>query len=260
MARVYEFGRIGERRIGLKAWKDGQMKRAVELLFPSAREGDLESQNAIGRILMSGVDDVPRDLVAAVKWLTLASRGGSTAAKEVVPALLEQASKDEAAEGRRQAFEAQQYILNWENGKPTDVIPIDPQRVKSMDAETAAHAGANFHDGLSGPVDYVSSFICYLHAAELGHRIVQYNVGIALKAGKGAMPDSDAAYRWFKLSADQGWDQSLLMIGIMHFSGEGAPKNKALALEYLAAAEAAGNTSAPQIAEMIKKGGKFVPT
>jgi TPR repeat protein len=258
MAQILKFLGFNKRKTGFEAWRNGKARRALEILVPLAEQNDMECQDAVGRIFMVGAEDVDRDYVAAVKWLNLASRGGFEPAGKAFSQILGIASKDEIAEGRRQAFAEQQRIMNRERGMPERREPLDYEQLKSLDADTAADLGSDCNEGRNGAVDFVASYQYFLYAAERGHRIAQYNLGISLVAGKGVRADPDAAYAWFKKSAEQGWDQSLVMLAKAHISGEGAARDNTLALHYLDLATAAGNAMAPQIATMIRMGGTFI--
>ena len=52
--------------------------------------------------------------------------------------------------------------------------------------------------------DYKQAVVWYRKAAEQGHAIAQFNLGVHLYYGEGLVQDYDQAMRWWRMAAEQG--------------------------------------------------------
>ena len=50
-------------------------------------------------------------------------------------------------------------------------------------------------------------------------------MGLFYKQGRSVKQDFDSAAKYFKLSADQGWPEGQLHLGMLYFQGNGRPRS-----------------------------------
>ena len=70
-------------------------------------------------------------------------------------------------------------------------------------------------------------------AAEQGHAIAQYNLGVKYDTGEGVPKDYAEAVRWFRLAAEQGDASAQYNLGIAYDTGEGVLQDSAEAHMWL---------------------------
>lgn len=75
-------------------------------------------------------------------------------------------------------------------------------------------------------------------AAERGHVVSQFNLGVMYANGKNVIQDHAEAMKWYGLAADGGHLGAQYNLGVMHHNGNGTPKNdRAAVLLWHSAAE-----------------------
>jgi TPR repeat protein len=72
----------------------------------------------------------------------------------------------------------------------------------------------------------------YLHAAEAGEAVAQYNVYMMCRDGQGTAKNLKKAIFWLKKAACQGDSQALRDLGYAYHEGQGLKKNYKLAVKY----------------------------
>lgn len=85
--------------------------------------------------------------------------------------------------------------------------------------------------------------------AEQGEAYAQYNLGIVLTHGKGAVKDEAKGVRWFRKAAEQGHASAQHNLGACYESGDGVVKNETEAYKWFLLSAAQG----------IKESKKYVP-
>ena len=63
------------------------------------------------------------------------------------------------------------------------------------------------------PLDLAQALIWYERAANLGHRLAQYNLGVMLAKGQGCEPDQDRAVALLRQAAEQGLVEAQRALG-----------------------------------------------
>ena len=84
----------------------------------------------------------------------------------------------------------------------------------------------------------------YHKAAEQGYAVAQYDLGVIYSIGDGVTQDDNRAVYWYNKSADQGYPLAQNNLGIMYEAGRGVPKNEAMAIEFYRMAAEQGEENA----------------
>ncbi|HEY4163256.1 MAG TPA: tetratricopeptide repeat protein [Dongiaceae bacterium] len=255
MAEVLQFGTARTRQAGLAAWRNGDLKRAYEILLPIAETADdSECHFIVGQVLAMGAADLPADRSAAIGWLDFASRGQHEAARAPLKEMLSRSSETEIAEGKRRSFAHQQKLINHQNGKPDAASPEVTAGLSEMAAAEAEDLGERLLNGVNVPVDYAAAFRCFAQAAASGHPKAQFNAGVSLYAGKGVLRDLAAAFGWFQASAEQGYGAAATMAGVMLVKGEGIGQDRERGLAYLQKASDLGDAQGRSALAALRSG------
>ena len=90
-------------------------------------------------------------------------------------------------------------------------------------------------------------------AANHGHVLAQYNLGIMYASGRGAPQDEVEATKWYRLAAEQGYVLAQSSLGLRYSNGQGVPKDPVQALKWLTIAVARGDSRAVNDLEAIKQ-------
>jgi SEL1 protein len=69
----------------------------------------------------------------------------------------------------------------------------------------------------------------------------QAGVGMAFYHGAGVEQNYEKAFKYFQLSADQGYVEGQLMLGIMYYKGEGVKRDYKMAVKWFQAASQSGH-------------------
>ena len=64
----------------------------------------------------------------------------------------------------------------------------------------------------------------YRKAADQGHAVAQYNLGVLYRDGEGVPKDLAQAVAWFRKAADQGNAAAQNNLGVLYANGEGVPE------------------------------------
>ena len=72
----------------------------------------------------------------------------------------------------------------------------------------------------------------------------QFNLGNIYRRGKGVLQDDKEAVKWYRMAADQNFDDAQLNLGNMYLSGEGVLQDDKKAHMWWNIARANGNDSA----------------
>jgi TPR repeat protein len=119
----------------------------------------------------------------------------------------------------------------------------------SAESETeAAVTDATYQRGLeltlaenAGAEEKQEAFNLFRAAAEQGHALAQYRVGVAFAYGEGVTQDLAQAAEWYRRAALQGYATAQRNLGVMYMNGEGVEKNRPLALAWFTVLADAGN-------------------
>ena len=94
------------------------------------------------------------------------------------------------------------------------------------------------------PQDDAEAFKWYRLAAEQGHAVAQYKVGIMYEAGYGVPLDYAEAVKWYRLAAEQGRADAQHNLGVMYASGKGVIQDNVYAHMWFNIAASLGSEDA----------------
>ena len=117
-----------------------------------------------------------------------------------------------------------------------------PQNKETRKDNTASVGSTDSGDGVSQ--DYAEALKWYRKAAEQGHSIAQYNVGVLYYRAVGTHQDLAEAARWWHKAAVQGNAEAQLSLGALYYAGGGVLKDETEALAWFMLSAAAGNNQA----------------
>lgn len=90
------------------------------------------------------------------------------------------------------------------------------------------------------------------HAVQ-GEAYTQYNLGIVLKHGKGAVKDEAEGVRWFRKAAEQGHASAQHNLGASYENGDGVVKNETEAYKWFLLSAAQGIKESKEHVPIIEK-------
>jgi TPR repeat protein len=94
--------------------------------------------------------------------------------------------------------------------------------------------GDDFQDGLDAARkgDYKTAFRWTRLSAEQGLPPAQYNLGFMYFRGQGVIQDYKEAFKWYRLSAEQGDEYAQNNLGVMYDNGHGVPQDYKEAIKW----------------------------
>lgn len=101
--------------------------------------------------------------------------------------------------------------------------------------------------------DYGSALQEFRPLAEQGNALAQFALGTMYAHGKGVLPDSAEAGRWYRLAAKQGHAPAQFYLGLKYFVGKGVPKDRVSAYTWLDISIENGDGDAPFYRDNIEK-------
>jgi TPR repeat protein len=84
----------------------------------------------------------------------------------------------------------------------------------------------------------------YRKAADAGHVLAQFALGLRYDSAHGVERDYEAAHFWYLCAARQGHARAQFNLGVMYAAGQGATRDLVAAYECLASAAGAGVAAA----------------
>ena len=81
-------------------------------------------------------------------------------------------------------------------------------------------------------------------AAEQGHAVAQYNLGITYENGDGVDVNYKKAYGWYEKAAEQGNKKAQFSLGVMYKNGRGVDVNYKKVMEWFEKAAEQGHAKA----------------
>ncbi len=90
-----------------------------------------------------------------------------------------------------------------------------------------------FEDGVKAydTGDYEKATALYRQAADAGHAMAQYRLGVLYINGQGVPQSDEKAAALFRKAADQGLGHAQYSLGVLYQRGRGVPKSKQQAAE-----------------------------
>lgn len=191
--------------------------RILEYFRQSADEGNAQSRELLGRILMTGIG-APKSENQAIE-------------------LLEGAATDESRELLAQAY----LSKGWE------------EKASALYLDSAREGGAwgNYEYALlllqNGLHKEAATYFERALAADPKHWPATVKLGKTLIEGKGMKADTQRGFALYRRAADEGEDAvSAYVVGLLYLKGIGVAKSKESAISYLARAASQGISQARQ--------------
>jgi localization factor PodJL len=137
----------------------------------------------------------------------------------------------------------------------------DPKAVNAMKmVADQGYSPAQFqmsriYEGENGrlvPPDKSQARLWSQRAAESGHALAMYNLGLMLYNGEGGAQDTPAATFWFRKAADLGVVDSYFNLGHIYMQGEGVPINLTESYKWFTISSKAGDSEAKLALAEIK--------
>jgi TPR repeat protein len=117
-------------------------------------------------------------------------------------------------------------------------------------AAELGHAVAMFNIGLCHELgsgveqDMEQAINWYIKAAEHGHVLAQFNIAVCYEYGEGVVKDMEQAAKWYHKAAEHGDETSQISLGDFYFNGIGVAKDMIKAVEWYRRAAEQGNAVA----------------
>ena len=179
--------------------------RAFKLATQKAQEGDPIAQLSLSEIYLNGYS-VQKDLNEAIKWLSLSAKNNYEEAQYVLASF---------------------YLIGYG-------VEKDETKYRELLREAAENgcAEAQYYMGrLTSDKEEAAQW--YKGAAEQGHCLSQYDLGMLYSEGKGVTQNKTEAVRWFLLSAEQNLSLAQYELYLAFRDGEGVAKNQTIAYQWL---------------------------
>ena len=108
-----------------------------------------------------------------------------------------------------------------------------------------------YYNGTGVPHDDKEAVRWYRMSAEQGYADAQLNLGVMYAKGEGVPQDDQEAAKWFRMSAEQGEAKGQSNLGLMYANGRGVPQDYKDAHAWWSVAKVNGNEKAEK--KMIRK-------
>ena len=207
-----------------------RMASKLDEYFETAERGDVDTQYLLGLMYKDG-KVVPKNDAEAVRWLSRAVEHEHVEAQIALGYMYSKGegvdeSDPEAIQWYRKAADR---AKKQKRSDLTYFFGIAAIRSRSPDIfEAKRRAASN-----------------YLEAANLGHGIAQFNLGLMYYRGMAGFASDEAeAVYWFRKSAEQGNADAQLKLGEMYALGMGVPVDYVEAVRWISEAAELGQVVA----------------
>jgi uncharacterized protein len=114
-------------------------------------------------------------------------------------------------------------------------------------------ASGKYDSGDAVPQDYSEALKWYRRAADQGHSIAQYNLGVLYYRALGVEQDLSEAAKWYRRAAEQGNGDAQFGLGAFYYAGAGVLKDETEALAWFMLSAAAGNNEATKERDVLER-------
>ena len=178
--------------------------KAVEYYHKAAENGNASAQRNMGIMYEKGIG-VDIDYAEAIKWFNKALKTNPNYAKV-----------------------------------KTDIARVEKKQNSSASEEAESEAerlfnkGVDYYIGRNGvKKDYAQAFTYFKQVADKGLASAQHNVGYFYDKGYGVKQNCVEAVKWYKLAAEQGWEESICGLAqIYQFGRPGVTINNDEAIKW----------------------------
>lgn len=99
--------------------------------------------------------------------------------------------------------------------------------------------------------DYVAAFREFKVSAEQGDALAQFNLGVMYDSGQGVPQDYAEAVRWFRKAAEQGNASARYNLALMYDNGQGVPQDYIKAYAWFNVAASVGDKDARRARDIV---------
>jgi TPR repeat protein len=145
-------------------------------------------------------------------------------------------------------------VLSWEQRMLAEAAAAAPASLAATFALPPIPSWNITRDG-APPTKIMRS---WLKAAEGGHSMAQYALGVCYNCGKGVTVDHKAAAAWFAKAAAQGYARAQYNIGVLHETGKGIAQDFKAAAAWYSKAAAQGDADAQCNPGVLYRDGKDI--
>lgn len=229
---------------------------AERLLLAAAQAGEVSAQRWLGMLYAGDEAGEPRPALAERWFRAAAEAGDATACVGLATLNLEGAvtggGEGEAFRLLSHAAEAGHVgamtllggLCRYGRGTARDIGVAETWFRRASvrgSGEATLLLGLLLIDATEPP-DYVSGAAAFREAAEHGHPLAQYRLGLLHLSGLGVVEDAEKAFGWIEKAAAQGIAAACLQLGVMLAHGQGVEQDYALAAHWYGRAAELGSS------------------
>lgn len=124
-------------------------------------------------------------------------------------------------------------IARYNTGQRSETARMRQTHAEKGDAEAQFTLAVLYNRGDGGLAkDMIEAVHWYRKAAEQGHVIAQYNMGILCATGNGLARDPGAAVEWWRMAAMQGHAEAQFNLGLFYAEGTGVNQDPSEAVKW----------------------------
>ena len=246
--------------------------KAIRWYKVAANGGIVAARVHLGRLYATG-DGVPRDLKAAVEWLTPAVEKGDPEAKTTLAIVYLQNGGSEGGKARTLLSEAADagnataalqlghYYSGRYETQPDlgQAIVWYKKAAKAGSVEAQAILGSIYLHGRGVPADPATAFAWYERAAHADHAEAQFQLAVMYCTGQGVLQDLAQAVEWYEHAAMANHRVAQYNLAVMLMKGQGCERDPKRALYWYEKAAAQGLVEAQIAAGRYAAYGKDLP-
>ena len=126
------------------------------------------------------------------------------------------------------------------------------------DGEVLFESAKSFYFGDEKPQDYSEAYRLFLLAANLGHIIAEFMLGVMYKEGEGVPRDAVESVKWYRLSANQGNADAQCCIGYAYRYGQGVEQDYEVAVKWYRLSAEQGDATVACVISFLMTGHRSV--
>lgn len=235
-ANSYKIEEVAEAYADAMEAKD--YSRALKIVEPIAEDGNPSAQNWLAKMYLNG-QGVTQNVQEAFRLFTLSANAGNGWSQYYLGLLM--------LEGMGSEIDAYNYLnMSARQGigeaQAQLGILLSPMRQRDYPAQL----------GESVDSDAIRSAYWHRKAAEQGHRVGQYNLGLAYTRGLGVPLNPAEAVRWYRLAAKQGYPPAQNNLATSYSLGEGVGEDSLKAYMWYVIAAASGGDIATDNRDAVR--------
>jgi len=219
-------------------------QKAVMWLAKAAEQGDAKAQFNLGVMYDAG-QIVAQNDVEALKWYRQAATQGDAKAQfnlGVMYSTGRGVAQDNLeairwyTKAAEQGHVGAQFNLGVLYDRDEGILQHDTDSFNQSDASLPAKA-----DKMTQESEAVK---WYQKAAEQGHALAQFNLGVMYSLGRGVPQDDAKAVQWYEKAAEQDDKDAQVNLGSLYAMGQGVTQSDAEAIKWYCKAAVKGHTDA----------------